>query len=282
MKYEYLLIALAIIVLIGLILLPIVLAVGAVLATRCGGSHPWIRQMRRYAYAHRGLHDETKPENSMSAFRAAVAAGYGMELDVHLLKDGNLAVIHDFDLGRVTGQEGKVEDLDSQDLWNYRLQGSREMIPTFKEVLDMVNGSVPLIVELKCAKNNYEALCKAVCERLDNYKGLYCVESFDPRCVRWLKKNRPDIMRGQLAENYFRSDIKINIFVRLVMTFQLTNFLSRPHFVAYRYADRNHVSNLLVKKLWGATRVTWTVQNKEEFLQAKKESWIPIFENFTP
>lgn len=282
MKPEYILIPLAIIVLLGLILLPFALLLGGVLATRCGGSHPWIRKMRRYAYAHRGLHDEHKPENSLSAFRAAVAAGYGIELDVHLLKDGTLAVIHDFDLQRVTGQKGTVENLDAQDLWNYRLIGSQEIIPTLKEVLDLVDGTVPLIIELKCAKSNYAALCQAVCDRLENYQGLYCLESFDPRCIRWLKKNRPDIMRGQLAENYFHSNMKINVLVRLVMTFQWTNFLSRPHFVAYKYADRNHVSNLFVRKLWGATRVTWTVQNPEEYRQAKKEGWITIFENFKP
>lgn len=260
----------------------VLLAAGYVLSTRCGGDHPWQRKLRRYAYAHRGLHDETKPENSMSAFRAAVAQGYGIELDVHLLKDGTLAVIHDGTLLRTTGQEGRVEELDAQDLWNYRLEGTQELIPIFREVLDMVNGQVPLIIELKCVNNNYDALCKAVCHRLDQYKGLYCVESFDPRCVRWLKKHRPDIMRGQLAENYFRSKVKIPLILRLVMSCQMLNFLTRPHFVAYKFADRKHLGNTLVKKLWGATRVAWTVQNKEEFIQAKKEGWIPIFENFRP
>lgn len=260
----------------------LLLAVGYVLSTRCGGGHPWLRKMRRYAYAHRGLHDDTKPENSMSAFRAAVAESYGMELDVHLLKDGTLAVIHDSDLLRVTGQDGKVEDLTAPELWNYRLEGTEELIPTLEEVLDMVNGQVPLIIELKCANNNHEALCQAVCERLDGYKGIYCLESFDPRVVRWLRKKRPDIMRGQLAENYFRSKIKIPLIMKICMTCQLMNFLTRPHFVAYKFADRERLDNLLVKKLWGAMRVSWTVQNKEDYLQAKKEGWIPIFENFKP
>lgn len=275
MKY----VLIALLILLALLLLG---TVGYVLSTRCGGDHPWQRKLRRYAYAHRGLHDETKPENSLAAFRAAVAGGYGMELDVHLLKDGTLAVIHDHDLLRVTGKEGKVEDLDAQDLWNYRLEGTDEMIPTFDEVLDLVNGAVPLIVELKCAGKNVAALCQAVCDRLDKYKGLYCVESFDPRCVRWFKKNRPDIMRGQLSENYFRSKVKIPFVVKLGMSCLVTNFLTHPHFVAYKFEDRGHFSNTLVKKLWGATRVTWTVQTKEEYIQARKEGWIVIFENFKP
>lgn len=269
----YFWIALAII-----ILLPVLY----VLSTCCGGKHPKLRRLRSWSYAHRGLHDADKPENSMAAFRAALAGGYGMELDVHLLKDGKLAVIHDSDLMRTTGKAGRVEDLDTQDLWNYNLEGTSQTIPTFREVLDLVNGQVPLIIELKCVDNNYKALCAAVCKRLDQYKGLYCLESFDPRCVRWLKKNRPDIVRGQLVENYFRSRSKMPWILRWVLTWQMLNFLSKPHFVAYKYADRGHFSNALVKKLWGATRVTWTLQNKKEYLQAKQEGWIPIFENFNP
>lgn len=264
------------------IIIIILLSVLYVLSTRCGGKHPTLRKLRPWAYAHRGLHDAAKPENSMSAFRAALAGGYGVELDVHLLKDGTLAVIHDSSLMRTTGAEGRVEDLDSQDLWNYHLEGTSETIPTFREVLDLFNGKVPLIIELKCVDNNYAALCQAVCDRLDKYKGLYCLESFDPRCVHWLKKNRPDVVRGQLAENYFRSDTKLPWILRLCLTCQLFNFITRPHFVAYKFADRQRLGNTLVKKLWGATRVAWTLQNQEEYVQAKKEGWIPIFENFTP
>ena len=261
----------------------IILLLGSyILSTRCGGNHPTLRKMRPWAYAHRGLHDGEKPENSISAFRAALVAGYGVELDVHLLKDGALAVIHDSSLLRTTGAEGRIEDLDSQDLWNYRLGGTTETIPRFREVLDLFNGQVPLIIELKCVDNNYEALCQAVCQRLDKYKGLYCLESFDPRCVYWLKKNRPDIVRGQLVENYLRPGSKLPWILRWGLTCQIFNFLTRPHFVAYKFSDRQRFSNTLVKKIWGATRITWTLQNNEEYTQAKKEGWIPIFENFTP
>ena len=244
--------------------------------------HRGMRKLRGYVYAHRGLHGDGVPENSLEAFRLAKEAGYGVELDVHLLKDGALAVIHDSSLLRTTGAEGRIEDLDSQDLWNYRLGGTTETIPRFREVLDLFNGQVPLIIELKCVDNNYEALCQAVCQRLDKYKGLYCLESFDPRCVYWLKKNRPDIVRGQLVENYLRPGSKLPWILRWGLTCQIFNFLTRPHFVAYKFSDRQRFSNTLVKKIWGATRTTWTLQNNEEYTQAKKEGWIPIFENFTP
>lgn len=264
------------------ILVIVILAVLYVLSTRCAGAHPDMRKLRPWAYAHRGLHNASRPENSMSAFRAALAQGYGVELDVHLLKDGNLAVIHDSTLMRTTGKEGRVEQLDTQDLWNYRLEGTSEIIPTFSEVLDLFEGKAPLIVEIKCVDNNYKELCRAVARQLENYKGLYCVESFDPRCVYWFRKNRPDVIRGQLAENAFRAKVKIPGILKLCLTAQMFNFLTRPHFVAYKFSDRKRLSNTLVKKLWGAPRFAWTLTNPEDYAQAKKECWIPIFENFTP
>ena len=99
--------------------------------------HPGLENLRGWNYAHRGLHNENRPENSMAAFRAALEHGYGIELDVHLLKDGNLAVIHDSDLKRTTGAEGKIEDLTTQQLSLYHLEGTDQTIPTFREVLDL-------------------------------------------------------------------------------------------------------------------------------------------------
>ena len=97
-----------------------------------------------------------------------------------------------------------------------------------------------------------------------------------------MKKNRPDIIRGQLAENYFRSKLKMPFVLRLLLSCQMLNFLTLPDFVAYKYADRKRLSNSLVKKLWGATRVGWVIKTREEYQTAKKEGWIPIFEDFNP
>lgn len=273
-----------IIMITGAIILGVALLVAVlyVLSTRCSGRKD-MRKFRSFAYAHRGLHSETKPENSMAAFRSALNHGYGIELDVHLLKDGNLAVIHDANLLRTTGKEGFIEDLETSDLWEYNLEGTPQVIPTFREVLELFNGKAPLIVELKVERNNYPQLCKAVCDMLDGYKGLYCLESFDPRAVHWLKKNRPDLIRGQLAENFLKSPTsKIPWILKFCLTHQLFNFLTRPDFVAYKYKDRKNLGNTIVRKLWGAPRVSWTIQNEEEFAIAKKEGWIPIFENFRP
>lgn len=245
--------------------------------------HPGLQTLRSWAYAHRGLHGCGAPENSIEAFRRAKEAGYGIELDVHLLADGNLAVIHDSLLKRVTGCDGVIEDLKTEELSGYHLEGTEYTIPLFSDVLSLYDGKAPLIVELKCAGDNYAALCAAACKMLDSYGGPFCIESFDPRCVYWLRRNRPDIIRGQLTENYFRSrTLKIPWILKFLLRHQILNFLTQPDFVAYKFDDRKTISNILCRKIWGLAGVTWTVQNEKNFDTAKAEGWITIFENFTP
>lgn len=254
-----------------------------VLAVRGKKGHPGLEALRGWNYAHRGLHNETRPENSMAAFRAALEKGYGIELDVHLLKDGNLAVIHDSSLKRTAGVDVKIEDLTTEQLQNYRLEGTEETIPTFRQVLDLFAGKAPLIVELKAAGNNTAKLTEATCKMLDSYAGAYCLESFDPRCIHWLKKNRPDLIRGQLTENFFASKTStLPWYLKFVLTTQLMNFLIVPHFVAYRFTDRKNLGNFLVRKLWGTQGVTWTLKSPQQHEAAVKEGWIPIFENYEP
>lgn len=245
--------------------------------------HPEMEKFRGWKYAHRGLHSPGKPENSMAAFRAALEGGYGIELDVHLLKDGTLAVMHDSPLKRTTGCEGRVEELTAQQLGDYRLEGTDETIPAFEQVLQLFDGKAPMIVELKAVGNNYAELSAAVCDLLTKYPGMYCLESFDPRCIRWLKKNRPEWIRGQLTQNYFKgASPKIPGIVKFAATHQMLNFLTRPDFVAYRFADRKTLSNFLARKVWGLEGVTWTLRKPQELEEAVDEGWLPIFENFIP
>lgn len=254
-----------------------------ILALRCRRNRPGLADLRNWSYAHRGLHGPGAPENSMAAFRAALDGGFGVELDVHLLKDGNLAVMHDSLLNRTTGRAGRLEDLTIGELKDYSLEGTAETIPEFGEVLDLFGGKAPLIIELKSADGNHAALTEAACKLLEGYPGPFCMESFDPKCVAWLRKNRPDIIRGQLAENFFRSRNDLPDHLKFLATNLLFNFLTVPDFIAYKFADRNTTpSTVLCRKLWGAQGVSWTLRTREEYDTAVSEGWLPIFEGFLP
>ena len=252
-----------------------------VLSTQGRTGHPGLEGLKGWKYAHRGLHDVEKPENSMAAFRAALENGYGIELDIHLLKDGNLAVIHDRSLLRTTGCEGQITDLSTEDLAAYHLGGTEETIPTFREVLELFAGKAPLIIELK-SDDNVDALVDAAVKAMEGYDGPYCMESFDPRCVYLLKKKYPNIVRGQLTENYFHSKSKLPLPLKWALKNQALNFLTMPDFVAYRCQDLNTFSNTLVRKFWGVAGVTWTLRTQEDLDRVCADGWLPIFENFKP
>ena len=252
-------------------------------ATYCRGNAELLKPLLGWSYAHRGLHGEGIPENSMAAFKAALDGGYGIELDIHLLKDGNLAVIHDSLLNRTTGQPGRVEDLTTGDLGSYRLEGTEETIPEFMDVLTLYAGKAPLIVELKPENGNHAELCAAACRMLETYSGPYCIESFDPRCVSWLRRNKPHICRGQLSENFTKTKNDLPDYLRFALKHNLLNFLSQPDFVAYKYAHRNDTpSNRICLRLWKAQGVSWTLKTKQEYDTAVAEGWLPIFEGFRP
>lgn len=262
--------------------IPLFLLLLYVLGNRCRGNHPGMNALRGWSYAHRGLHGEGCPENSMAAFRAALEGGYGIELDIHLLKDGNLAVMHDSSLLRTVGHDLRIEDLTTENLKNYHLEGTAETIPTFQEVLELFGGKAPLIVELKPVDGNHAALAEAACNMLETYQGAYCIESFDPRCVYWLKANRPHIVRGQLSENFVISNSKLPLILRVILSHNLENFLTVPDFTAYQFSDRRNTSTWICRNIWKAQGVSWTLRSQEEYDTAVKEGWIPIFEGFHP
>lgn len=245
--------------------------------------HKEMPALQGHRYAHRGLHSQGIPENSMAAFRAALDRGYGIELDIHLMKDGNLAVIHDSSLKRTAGADVTIEELTTEDLKNYRLEGTEETIPLFSQVLALYAGKAPMIVELKTAKGNHAPLVAAVKEMMADYSGDYCIESFDPYCVHAVKKQWPTAIRGQLSEDFLKTNpTYLSRPLQFVMTFLLTSFLTRPDFIAYRYADRKNLSVSLSRKLWKLQGVTWTIKSQEDLLTAEKEGFLPIFEGFIP
>lgn len=255
---------------------------GYILLVKGRKNHPGLQALRGWSYAHRGLHDEKRPENSMAAFRAALENGYGIELDVHLLRDGSLAVFHDHSLERMAGKTGNVEDLTREQLSEYYLGSSLQTIPTFEEVLELFSGKAPMIIELKAIGGNHGKLVDRVMAVLADYKGTYCIESFDPRCIRYLKKHYPQVIRGQLAENFLKTKGKLPWILKFCLSKQLFNAAMQPDFVAYRFADRKTLGNAIVRKIWGVQGVSWTLKTQEEHDTAIKEGWLPIFEDYKP
>lgn len=232
-------------------------------------------------FAHRGLHGFTGlPENSLAAFRAAARKGFGAELDVHISKDGRLVVMHDESLLRTAGKDASICDLTGEELALYRLEDSEEPIPYLKEVLPIFENRSPLIIELKtCGKNAVE-LCSAFMKAMDGYHGSWCMESFDPRAVKWFRENRPEIIRGQLSMHFRRNGP--GPLTGYLLTHLLSNFLTRPDFVAYNYRDRDVLSFRVATGAFGARKAYWTLRRREDFDCAVAEGAMPIFEGFDP
>lgn len=271
------------IVLLKIILITVVvLAALYVLSTQGRAGHPGLEALRGWKYAHRGLHDKYLPENSLGAFRAALEHGYGIELDIHLMKDGKLAVIHDTSLLRTAGVDMKITDLTAEDLPSYPLGGTDEIIPTFDQVLKLFAGNAPLIIELK-SDNNASELVTAAVKIMEGYEGPFCMESFDPRVVLELKKQAPQIIRGQLAmDNFKEKNQSVGVAIKWILTNNAGNFLTTPDFVAYRFADRKRLANWLARTFWGIQGVTWTLKRQKDLDKAVAEGWLPIFEGFKP
>jgi len=246
------------------------------------------RQKRQFRlaerYAHRGYHDKPQiPENSMAAFRRAVEYGLPSEFDVHLIADGSLVIFHDEDLERQTGVKGSIEAYDITNLRKLRLEGTDEMIPTFDEVLDLYEGTgLPLLIELKCVKGNHRALAKAVAERLDRYTGEYVIESFDPRVLIEYRKLRPEVIRGQLSQNFFKSREGLPFYQVVMLTNLMLNRLTKPDFIAYKFADRKNPVLRSIIGRQGYDEVSWTIKSADEFRTVLRDGSVPVFEQITP
>ena len=231
-------------------------------------------------YAHRGLHDGNTgntPENSLSAFEKACQAGYGIELDVQLSRDGVVMVFHDYTLIRMTGKDGKVAEYDAAELQKLSLANTEQKIPTFSEVLSLVNGRVPLLIELK-GESFDSSLCSKVAEILTSYEGDYCIESFNPLLIKNMRKLMPDVFYGQLYTNVVR-DKKKKSALNIILTLMGFNFLARPDFIAYNIEDRSSFPVWLTTKLDKAEKFIWTARSREEYDKAHALSEHPIFEN---
>lgn len=232
--------------------------------------------------AHRGLFNNRDiPENSLPAFQKAVDAGYGIELDVQMTADGKLVVFHDANLKRMCGINKDLTDLSLKELQKLHLLETGILIPLLEEALRVINGRVPLIVEIKQEGNRKETTRKTAA-MLDRYQGEFCVESFHPLIVYWFKKNRPHVIRGQLSTDYFMEKVKLNPLVKFVLTNMMMNWLTRPDFIAYRHTCSKKLSFRICKKLYPVVCAAWTVKSMEEWKSASEDFQIMIFDSFIP
>ena len=230
--------------------------------------------------AHRGLHtkDRKTPENSLPAFAAAREHGYGVELDVRLTKDGKIVVFHDDDLGRVCGVDKPVNSLDYDELSGLTLFDTSERIPLFSEALAVL-GDTPLIVELKSDRKNIAQLCENTLSILRKYGKTWCIESFDPNVGVWFKKHAPDVLRGQLSSIPAKLDT-VSRPTAFLLGNLLTNFMSRPHFIAY--SNDPHPPGVRLCMLMKPVKVIWTIHPDDDIEKCEKENSVIIFEHYMP
>lgn len=231
-------------------------------------------------YAHRGLHGDGVPENSLSAFELACQAGYGIELDIQLSKDGEVVVFHDGTLNRMTGVEGKVCDFTADELSGLRLAGTDERIPTLKEVLALVDGRVPMLVELKGGTLD-TTLCGKAYELLKDYGGSFCLESFNPWLVKGIKDLMPERFCGLLYSNIVRDkkrEGKKSNLIDILASVMAFTFVCKPHFIAYNEEDRDSIPVALSTRLYKTPKFVWTVTSKDAVERAHALGEYPIFE----
>ena len=243
--------------------------------------------LTRQPYAHRGLHDAAAgtPENSLSALSAAVAGGYGIEIDVQAAVDGTPMVFHDETLHRMTGREGDIAALSAAELRAVRLKGSEDGIPTLAEALDCVAGRTPMLIEIKHHGDSDGTLEAAVLETVRDYAGPFALMSFEPSALMHLRRLAPDVPRGLVSEAYWLRPFwpHVSGFERLRRRLMLHAIRTAPHFIAYHWRDLRNPFLRLALRVRPRPLLSWTVRKPEEseIARGRRADQI-IFEDFRP
>lgn len=230
--------------------------------------------------AHRGLHDETKPENSLSAFSAALSAGYAIETDVRFTKDRQLVVFHDDTLLRMTGDPRAVADCTLRELSPLRLAGSDEPIPSFADFLFLLRDT-PLLLEIKnMPKIKGAEVGRAILAEIERsgYRGEYAVQSFQPLYVGAFRKLSPKTACGLLYKAHFTAEESGGAVKRHILEHMSLNFWIKPSFLSCRVTD---LSEKRVRRFRGE-KFAWTVRSPEEEAIARAHGANIIFEGYLP
>ncbi len=232
-----------------------------------------------HPFAHRGLHGEGAPENTVAAFECALAAGYAIELDVQMLGDGELVVFHDSDLARAVGIARTLAQEDRHTIGRYALFGTAQRIPTLAHVLALVAGRVPLLIEIK-NRPTRAGIEQAVWTQLSRYAGPYAVQSFNPVTVGWFRRHAPAVLRGQLSGSLRYAEV--SPLERFVSRHLWTIAWSQPHFINYELAALPNAWVQWVARRAALPVLCWTVRTDAERRKADVLGLNYIFENLRP
>lgn len=241
-----------------------------------------MKEFYNWDYAHRGFHDNKGQavENSILAIQNAVDNNYGIEFDVQITKDHIPVVFHDDNMKRLVGVDSTIDSYTYEELLNFTILDSQEKIPKLEDLLGIVDGKVPLIIEYKLSASTDTTICDVVDPYLKSYKGLYCIESFNPLILKWYRKNRPEVARGQLSLNYRKSGFdSIKYFP---LTALLFNFRTRPDFIAFNYKDRDNLSLKILKTIYNLPMVAYTIKTQADYDNNDDFFDLLIFEGFHP
>jgi len=229
----------------------------------------------KYKLAHRGLHNDKFPENSLGAFENACKNGFAIELDVRLLKDGTPVIFHDPNTLRMCNIDKNINEITLDELNDYHLAGTKFTIPTLEQVLELVNGKTPIMIELKPVHKK-EKIEQTVYSLIKEYKGEIAIKSFNPITMMWFKKHAPEIIRGMLS-SYF-NDIELPFFYKfLVKRLSLFKFV-KPDFISYNHED---LPNKFVQKR-KVPVIAWTITSQEMENEVLQKADNVVFENYIP
>jgi glycerophosphoryl diester phosphodiesterase len=242
----------------------------------------WLRR----PYAHRGLHDKAKGivENSASAVKAAMGKGYAIEVDLRAATGNMPVVFHDATLDRLTGEKGPVAEREAADLRAIPLHGSSDTILSFAELLAIVGGRVPLLLEVKSTWTGDGRFEANIASALSSYPGPVAVMSFDPYSVAAFREEAPTLPRGLVAGRFDeeRHWSHLTPKQRFAMRHLLTAAFARPNFIAYDIGALPSVAPIAARLLFGLPLLTWTVRSQEERERATRYADAMIFEGIVP
>ncbi|MBQ7603246.1 MAG: glycerophosphodiester phosphodiesterase [Clostridia bacterium] len=236
--------------------------------------------------AHRGFFNYADaPENTLAAFERAIEHNYAIELDVQIIADGTPVVFHDNELSRLTGKDGYVQNLKMEDLPKYTIGSSKQTIPTLKQVLELVNGRTPILLEVKNGSFKPQEDCAKIYEAIKDYKGEIAIQSFNPYALEWFANNAPKYPRGLLSSMWRKKnrdvepDIPSSAIVRFATRRLLLFKKAKPDFLNYEIRD---LPNRFVRRHKNIPLLSWVAYNQAEYTDGMTKADNIVFQDFEP